>query len=107
MRERHYIDPFTADNNGCDHQMVEKEMCSADVGVCQGKTCPTMINLLNIMEQEVLKMLPLTGFLMTPVQLQSGQTGQPVLWHVALDLGPGLGGSSTGWEGRSARMWRL
>jgi len=36
MRERHYIDPFTADNNGCDHQMVEKEMCSADVGVCQG-----------------------------------------------------------------------
>jgi len=36
MRERNYMDPFTADNTGCDYQMVEKEMCSADVGVCQG-----------------------------------------------------------------------
>jgi len=38
MRERKYVDPFTADNIGCDRQMVEKEMCASEVAVCQGDT---------------------------------------------------------------------
>ena len=54
MRERQYMDPFTADNTGCDYQMVEKEMCSADVGVCQGKTCLALIFVVNMLVQEVL-----------------------------------------------------
>ena len=37
MRKRKYVDPFTADNIGCDRQMVEKEMCASEVAVCQGE----------------------------------------------------------------------
>ena len=36
MRERKYVDPFTADNVGCDRQLVQKEMCASEVPVCQG-----------------------------------------------------------------------
>ena len=38
MRERQFIEPYRADKTGCDYHMVEKEMCRADVEVCQGKT---------------------------------------------------------------------
>ena len=37
MRERKYVDPFRADNNGCDLQLIEKEMCASEVGVCEGE----------------------------------------------------------------------
>lgn len=37
MRQRKYSDPFTADNAGCDEQMVEKEMCASEVSACQGQ----------------------------------------------------------------------
>jgi len=38
MRERKYVDPFRADNNGCDLQLIEKEMCASEVGVCEGES---------------------------------------------------------------------
>ena len=48
----------------------------------------------------------LTGSLMILAPPLSGQTGQLVQCLVGQGLGPGQGGSSTEWGGRSVRMLR-
>ena len=96
MRERQYLDPFRADKTGCDYQILEKEMCNAEVEVCQGKTYIMLIPVVYMLVHEVLQMFPLTGFLMKQVPLQSGVTGQPAPWCVGLGTWPGQGGSLTG-----------
>lgn len=47
MRKRKYVDPFTADNIGCDRQMVEKEMCASEVAVCQGEQLSLLLIIMN------------------------------------------------------------
>jgi len=37
-RRRDYLDIFKARQNGCNHQLQEKEMCASDVAVCNGNT---------------------------------------------------------------------
>merc|ERR1719414_948860 len=36
MRRREYREPVEAIRAGCDHQLVEKEMCSSDMTLCPG-----------------------------------------------------------------------
>ena len=36
MRRRTFSDPSRASTLGCDRQMVQKEMCGARIGLCEG-----------------------------------------------------------------------
>jgi len=38
MRRREYREPVEASRTGCDHQLVQKEMCSSDLPVCPGES---------------------------------------------------------------------
>ena len=37
MRTRDFLDPTKAQMVGCDRQMIQKEMCSSSVAVCEGR----------------------------------------------------------------------